>query len=85
MKPRKPLHAVPPAAPGAIALSPAEAEGFAALRREEIALANRMNAAAVGVLRARGVPPDAQYEGKRDENGTIVGFVLKARPPGPQP
>lgn len=66
-----------PKAPERIALMPAEQEGFAALRQAEVALANRIAQCASAVLKARGVPETAVYDGERDANGVIVGFKLK--------
>jgi len=81
MKPRKPIHALPapPRAPERIDLSPAELEGFAALRREEVALANRIGRAAQGVLAARGCPANEAYDGVRGPDGALVAFVKIAR------
>lgn len=81
MKPRKSIHALPtaaaPEAPARIDLSPAELEGFAALRREEVALANRIGRAAQGVLLARGCPENATYDAVRDSDGAVVAFTRR--------
>lgn len=75
---KKTEAAAPKAAPDRIDLSPAELEGFAALRREEVALANRITAAARGVLASRGCPPNEAYDAIRGPDGAVVAFVNSA-------
>ena len=76
----------PPEPPATIELNAVEREGLAALRREEVALAMRVHAAASAVLLSHGVPkdrPDIVYDAIRDQQtGAIIGFRL-AQPPRP--
>ena len=66
-----------PKPPERIELMPAELEGFAALRQQEIALQQRIAFCAANVLRSRGVPETAIYEGEKDKGGAYVAFTLK--------
>lgn len=86
MKTRRKLSLVAPPAvapaprpdPDRIDLMPAELEGFAALRAQEVALARRISDCASAALKARGVSPESTYDGVRDPNtGQIVAFTRK--------
>jgi len=56
------------------------AVAFAALRKQELELANGIAACAAEVLRNGGAQPTDNYEAERDANGVIVAFRRKVAP-----